>query len=141
MPEESARHTRTFMQWPVNRVVHPDATFLKDLQQAIADIANTVAQFEPVVMLMHRYFAASARRKLAENVDIWDIPTDDLWCRDPGPVFVTDDDGCLAVTHLHFNGWGGRQVHGNDGKVARRVAQRLELPVHDNGLVGGRCRI
>ena len=141
MPEESARHTRTFMQWPVNRVVHPDATFLKDLQQAIADIANTVAQFEPVVMLMHRDFAASTRRKLAENVDIWDIPTDYLWCRDPGPVFVTDDDGCLAVTHLHFNGWGGRQVHGNDGKVARRVAQRLELPVHDNGLVGGRCRI
>ena len=62
MPEKSARHTRTFMQWPVNRVVHPDATFLKDLQQAIADIANTVAQFEPVVLLMHRDFAASARR-------------------------------------------------------------------------------
>ena len=106
MTEESARHTRTFMQWPVNRVVHPDATFLKDLQQAIADIANTVAQFESGVMLMHRDFAASARRKLAENVDIWDIPTDYLRCRDPGPVFVTDDDGRLAVTHLNFNGCG-----------------------------------
>jgi agmatine deiminase len=104
MPEESARHTRTFMQWPVNRTVHPDAAFLEDLQQAIADIG--------------------------------DIPTDDLWCPDSGPVFVTDDDKRLAVTHLNFNGWGGKQVHGNDGKVARRVAQRLELPIHDNGLVG-----
>lgn len=122
MPEESARHARTFMQWPVNRTVHPDAAFLEDLQQAIADIANTVAQFEPVVMLMHRDFAASARGKLAENVDIGDIPTDDLWCQDFGPVFVTDDDGRLAATHLNFNGWGGKQVHGNDGKVARRVA-------------------
>ena len=136
MPEKSARHTHTFMQWTVNRVVHPDATFLKDRQQAIAYIANTVAQFEPVVLLMHREFALSTRRKLAENVDIWDIPTDYLWCRDPGPVFVTDDDGRLAVTHLNFNGWGGKQVHGNDGEVARRVAQWLEMPIHDNGLVG-----
>jgi agmatine deiminase len=114
----------------------PYAAFLEDLQQAIADIANTVAQFEPVVMLMHRDFAASARGKLAENVDIGNIPTDGLWCRDSGPVFVKDDDGRLAVTHLNFKGWGGKQVHGNDGKVARRVAQRLELPIHDNGLVG-----
>lgn len=42
----------------------------------------------------------------------------------------------LAVRDLNFNGWGGKQVHPNDGRVARRVAQRLGLPVLGNGLVG-----
>lgn len=37
-PEETEPHERTFMQWPVNRSVHDDAGFLRDLQGTIADI-------------------------------------------------------------------------------------------------------
>ncbi|CAK9076002.1 DR_2398 family, partial [Durusdinium trenchii] len=51
VPAEDDPHERTFMQWPVNRTVHPDRWFLEDLQQTIAEIANTIAEFEPVVML------------------------------------------------------------------------------------------
>jgi len=136
LPEESARHERTFMQWPVNRAVHPYQAFLDPLQQSIADVANTIAEFEPVVMLMDEPHAPAARRKLSATVEVWDIPTDDLWCRDSGPVFVVTEAGDLALTHLNFNGWGNKQVHGNDGQVARRVAERLGLPLFDNGLVG-----
>jgi agmatine deiminase len=50
-PEETDPHERTFMQWPVNRRVHDDPDFLADLQGTIADIANAIAGFEPVVML------------------------------------------------------------------------------------------
>ena len=28
LPEETVRHERTFMQWPVSREVHPDRVFL-----------------------------------------------------------------------------------------------------------------
>lgn len=136
LPEESLPHERTFMQWPVNRQVHPDPVFLGMLQQSIADIANTIAQFEPVVMLMENEHEASARKKLSDAVDIWDIATDDLWCRDSGPLFVVDGKGGLAVRELNFNGWGGKQVHGNDGRIARRVAERMNLTVFDNGIVG-----
>ena len=136
LPEESEPHVRTFMQWPVNRMVHSDAAFLEDLQTAIADIANTIVEFEPVVMLMAAKFEAAARRKLGTSVEIWHIATDDLWCWDSGPLFVRNAAGDLAVRDLNFNGWGGKQVHPNDGRVARRVAQRLGLPVLGNGLVG-----
>ena len=50
-PEETEPHERTFMQWPVNPAVHDDPDFLDDLQKTIAKIANTIAEFEPVVML------------------------------------------------------------------------------------------
>ena len=136
VPEEALPHTRTFMQWPVSRKVHPDGVFLDMLQQAIADIANAIADFEPVVMLMDRRFERAARRKLSDAVEIWPVPTDDLWCRDSGPLFVVNDRGELAVSHVNFNGWGGKQLHGHDGKVARAVAERLDLRFFDNGLVG-----
>lgn len=69
-------------------------------------------------------------------VEIWDIPTDDLWARDSAPSFVIDGRGGLAVAQFNFNGWGGKQVHQSDGKIAARVAARLGLPIVDTGLVG-----
>ncbi len=136
VPEEADPHQRTFMQWPVNTSVHSDRVFLEMLQQSIADVANTIAEFEPVVMLMDASFEVKARRKLSDGVEVWDIPTDDLWCRDSGPLFVRNEGGQLAVRSVNFNGWGNKQTHENDGKIAARVAQRLGLPFLDNGIVG-----
>lgn len=136
LPEENDPHERTFMQWPVNRQVHPDAVFLDMLQQSIADIANTIAEFEPVVMAMDRRFENAARRKLSDAVEIWDMATDDLWARDSGPMFVVDGKGGLAISHLNFNGWGNKQTHRHDGAIARKVADRMGLQLFDNGLVG-----
>jgi agmatine deiminase len=135
-PEETDPHERTFMQWPVNRTVQDDADFLFDLQGTIADIASTIAEFEPVVMLAAAEHHKAIRKRVSGEVELWDIPTDDLWCRDSGPSFVVDGKGGLAVTQFNFNGWGNKQTHGNDGKIAARVAERLGLPVFDVGLVG-----
>ena len=135
-PEETDPHERTFMQWPVSREVHPDADFLFDLQATIADIASTIAEFELVVMLAAAEHHKSIKKRISGQVELWDIPTDDLWARDSGPSFVVDGKGGLALTQFNFNGWGAKQVHGNDGKVAVRVAERLGLPVFDVGLVG-----
>ena len=136
MPEEAEPHLRTFMQWPVSRVVYPDSLFLTMVQRSIADIANAIVQFEPVVMLMDKKFEQSARKTLSDAVEIWDIATDDLWCRDAGPLFVRNKAGELAVSLLNFNGWGQKQIYDNDGRIARLVAERLDMPIFDNGLVG-----
>ncbi|MBK4214726.1 agmatine deiminase family protein [Paracoccus caeni] len=135
-PEETDPHERTFMQWPVNREVHPDADFLYDLQDSIAEIASTIAEFEPVVILAAARHHRDIRARVSGGVELWDIPTDDLWCRDSGPSFLIDGKGGIAVTQFNFNGWGNKQVHGNDGLIAARVAQHLGLPVFDTGLIG-----
>lgn len=135
-PEETDPHERTFMQWPVNPAVYDDADFLLDLQATIADIASTIAAFEPVVMLAAAQHHDAISKLVAGNVTLWDVPTDDLWARDSGPSFVVDGKGGLALTQFNFNGWGGKQTHGQDGKIAARVAERLGLAVFDAGLVG-----
>lgn len=136
MPDEAYPHARTFMQWPASRTVHPDPDFLDFLQQAVARIANTIVAFEPVVMLMHHDQVRAARRKLSQAVRVWDIPTDDLWCRDAGPVFLLGHDNRLTATTFNFNGWGNRQVHDADGLIAQRVAARLGIDLLNSGLVG-----
>lgn len=135
-PEETDPHERTFMQWPVNPAVHDDPDFLYDLQATIAGIASTIAEFEPVVLLAAAEHHKVIRKLVSGQVELWDIPTDDLWCRDSGPSFVVDGKGGLAVTQFNFNGWGGKQTHGSDGKIAARVAEKLGLPMFDAGLVG-----
>lgn len=136
VPAEEDHHARTFMQWPSNRKVHPERAFLDILQQTIADIANTIAEFEPVVLLAAKEDHAAARKRLSATVELWDIPTEDLWCRDSGPLFARRQGGKLAVSHIQFNGWGGKQVHKRDGPVAARVAERLGLPLIASGLKG-----
>jgi agmatine deiminase len=135
MPLESDPHERTFMQWPVSVEVYGLADLAR-VQQSIARIANTIVQYEPVVLLVGRQHAAAARKAVSGAVDLWDIPTDDLWCRDSGPTFVRNSRGELAVAHLRFNGWGNKQPHKNDGRIAERVAQRLGLKLLPTGLVG-----
>ncbi len=135
VPAEEAPHAFTLMQWPVDRYAYDSAAHLSEVQTVIARIANAIAGFEPVVMMADQRQHARARKILSENVDLWDIPTDDLWCRDSGPLFVVNDTGGLAVSHIHFNGWGRYRLP-DDEKVAARVADRLGLPVFDSGLVG-----
>jgi len=135
MPAESERHARTFMQWPVRTSVY-GARQLKKVQAKVALIANTISRYEPVVMLASTAAAEAARKHLDAKVELWPIPTDDLWCRDSGPTFVKSKDGRLAVARLAFNGWGNKQTHANDGQIAPRLAARLGLPLLATGLVG-----
>lgn len=134
MPEEAAPHDRTLMQWPVHTSIYGGAKYLRETQGAIQTIARAISRFEPVAML------ADARHHedigSDKNIELWDIPTDDLWARDSGPTFVAGQDGGLAVMDFNFNGWGNKQRHANDALVARRVAERLGVPSIDSGLVG-----
>ena len=76
--------------------------FLGSLQKTIADVANRISDFEPVVMLMAKDHEAAARKLLGAKVEIWDIATDDLWARDSGPSFVIDGKGGLANDPVQF---------------------------------------
>lgn len=136
MPAEDAPHAATFMQWPVHRRVYHDPVYRDMVQQTIRDIANAISEFEPVYLLAAEKDHRRARRGLSSGVELWDIPTDDLWCRDAGPIFVQNAAGDLAVRQIQFNGWGNRQPHGNDARIAARVAERLGLPLLPSGLVG-----
>ncbi len=145
-PLESERHKLTFMQWPSRKAIYGSARGLEAVQRSLAGIARSIARFEPVVVLARPDQMAAAQKALGgatagagiagAGITVWPVPVEDLWCRDSGPTFVVSKDGKLAISDLGFNGWGGKQGHADDARVARLVAERLALPVFANGLFG-----
>jgi len=124
------------MQWPVTREVYGNRRFREEVQATIVSFANAIAEFEPVILLAAADHHADLANRMSANVELWDIPTDDLWARDAGPLFTQMQNGDQAISHIQFNGWGNRQGHGFDGRIVERVAERLDLPLLATGLVG-----
>lgn len=136
MPLESGPHERTFMQWPALKKLYVNQKGLDDVRSRVALMAQSIAPFEPVVVLARPDQMEAARQSLGTGIEVWPIETEDLWCRDSGPTFVRSASGQLAITEFNFSGWGNKQVHADDGRIAKRIAERLGLQILDNGVVG-----
>jgi len=137
MPIESDAHQRTFMQWLAEPQPSREKQFDSE-RECIVQIARAIARFEPIVILARPDQLAQAAAAIGncEAIDYWDVPVDDLWCRDSGPTFVQSSDGRLAVSDLNFNGWGGKQRCTFDKSIAATAAERLGIAVLNSGLVG-----
>lgn len=137
VPGEEAFHERTWMAWPSSeRVWGP--TLLGGIQGNVARCAREIARSEPVIMCADG--AAAARRAKSmcgRGVTVIDsIPVNDCWMRDTGPLFRVDGTGGPDAFGLNFNGWGDKQIHGKDGRVARRVAGRAGVAFSRAAVVG-----
>jgi agmatine deiminase len=107
MPAEWAPHERTLMAWPCRRELWGDQ--LGPAKREYAAVANAVAAFEPLTMVCgSSEDAAEARAALTGRTEVVELPIDDSWLRDSGPIFVLAGDGQRAGVHFGFNGWGGK---------------------------------
>jgi agmatine deiminase len=105
MPAEWAPHERTLMAWPCRAALWGDQ--LEHARRDHAAVANGVAAFEPVTMVANPGAqAAAARAACAGAVEILELPIDDSWLRDSGPIFTLGDDGGRVGVHFRFNAWG-----------------------------------
>ncbi len=124
MPPEWAPHERTLMAWPCRREVW--GTQLPQAKAEYAGVANAIAAFEPVTMVCGSpQDAAEAGAALTAATDIVELPIDDSWMRDNGPVFVTGD-GQRAGVHFGFNAWGEKFVpYDKDAAVGTQLVEHL----------------
>jgi agmatine deiminase len=136
-PAETWPHARTWMCWASTRSAYSDATgYFEEVQATLGRLAAAVAEHEPVTMLAAAEHHGLARRLCGPKVDLLDVATDDMWARDSGPIFLKSKDGGRALLDLNFNGWGNKQVHENDGRVARSIAEALDRPYIKASVVG-----
>lgn len=139
MPDEGEPHERTWMGFTSSTGVW--GRDLSGVQQDLMRIADAVAAFEPVTMLVNA--AAMARAESlranalnAARIELVSAALDDLWLRDTGPVFVRRINGsALRAVDFNFNGWGGKQAHSNDARVAAWIAHRTGTPSLKSELV------
>ncbi|MCQ4628663.1 agmatine deiminase family protein [Shinella sp. CPCC 100929] len=103
-PGEFEPHAKTWMAWPHRQDLYGDR--LPAMQQAYADVARAIADFEHVSMVAHPDHADGARAHLGQGIDVVALPIDDCWIRDSGPTFLKRSDGGLAGVSWRFNAWG-----------------------------------
>lgn len=131
MPGEWTPHTRCWMAWPCRPETWPEGRF-DAACQAYAEVARTIAEFEPVTMVCDPADVAEASLACGgaggNGIQILPVPLSDSWIRDTGPSFVTDGRGGLAGVHWGFNAWGGNYAEcGKDREVGRLVLEHLGL--------------
>jgi agmatine deiminase len=120
MPAEFAPHERTVMCWPARETLFGE--LLADAEAAHALVATTIARFEPVTMIADVGAGERVAQACGDTVDVVELPIDDSWFRDTGPIYVVDGDRRLALDWV-FNGWGRKFTPFDaDAAVACRYA-------------------
>jgi agmatine deiminase len=134
LPAEWERHEGTAMCWPVRDDIWGDQ--FANAEAAHAEVANAIAQFEPVTMVAPPHASERAASICGPGVEVMEIPIDDSWFRDSGPIYVFDDEGDRVATDWRFNSWGNKFLpYGDDAAVASRFAERAGHPIRSIDMV------
>ncbi len=128
MPAEWAPHQATLMAWPNRMRADLWGHLFADAEHDYATVANAIAAFEPVIMVVDPAQMTEARERLRDDIELLPVLIDDSWIRDSGPIFVTDGRGDVALVHFGFNGWGERyRPYDHDARVPQAIAAHLGM--------------
>ncbi|MFI9630338.1 agmatine/peptidylarginine deiminase [Streptomyces sp. NPDC052042] len=127
MPAEWTEHERCLMAWPTR----PDlwGEVLDEVRCEYAAVARAIAEFEPVTMVACPGQGDQARALCGDSVEVVELPIDDSWFRDSGPIFVLGRDGERAGVDFRFNAWGGKHHPWDaDDKISALLLERFDVP-------------
>jgi agmatine deiminase len=136
MPAEWTRHAATWLAWPQNPQDWPGR--FHPIPWVYAEIVKALARVETVHILVNDQ-ATEARAGgvlRRAGVDLTQVmfhqwPTNRVWTRDSGPIFVqrrTDEGLETAITDWRFNAWAKYPDWEKDDQLPGRAAELLGLP-------------
>ena len=113
LPAEWEPQSAVLIAWP-----HADTDWadrLAEVETTYVALAAAVTRFEPlIVVVADAELRAHVEGKLREagvdlgRVRLIELPYDDTWLRDSGPITLKDDRGAFQLTDFRFTGWGGK---------------------------------
>ena len=151
MPAEWEPHTATWLSWPRREgISFPDS--FNCVMPALRAMVEALIESEQVCINIcngaHQPQAREVLRGLPmEQISFHLVPTNEPWCRDHGPIFLTRDLDAqpatgrirrdkLAVVDWDYNAWGNKYPPFDLDEVApTRVAEILDVPVFYPGMI------
>jgi len=135
MPAEWEPHIATWLSWPRREGISFPDSFGRVMPVLRAMVAALIESEQVCINACNDAHEAEARQVLhglpMERISFHLIPTNEPWCRDHGPIFLTRDlDPKLAIVDWDYNAWGNKYPPFNlDEVVPTRVADILKLPI------------
>ncbi|MBX6325044.1 MAG: agmatine deiminase family protein [Chthoniobacterales bacterium] len=159
MPAEWEPHAATWLSWPRREgISFPDS--FDRVMPALREMVEALLESEQVcINICNRAHEAEAREVLrglpTERISFYVVPTNEPWCRDHGPIFLTRDmrwgrldaeprdvgpredaPAPLAVVDWDYNAWGNKYPPFDlDEIVPTRIAEILNVPVFYPGMI------
>ncbi len=143
MPAEWTRQVATWLSWPVDDPRHWGGGKREIIWSKFAEIAAAISRYQFVRINApgqnHEsiFEACNKARANLSNVQLFDHPNNDVWCRDHGPIFVKNSSTSeIAITDWEFNAWGGKFAPWDlDNSIPEQVANALHLPRFEGGMI------
>jgi agmatine deiminase len=133
MPAEWEPHHATWIAWPQRPADWPGK--FPPIPWVYAEIVRRLHGAEPVHVLVDDAAAETRARRILLRSDIdlqrvhfFRFPTNRVWTRDYGPIFLKAPDGRLGLTDWRFNAWAKYPDWQRDDKVPERIRKKLGVP-------------
>lgn len=136
MPAEWAEHEACLMAWPTRTRTELWGKAYQEAQAEYANVARAISRFEPVIMVAMPGQGDEARQACGQdNIEITELPIDDSWLRDSGPIFVTGGGDRMGVD-FRFNSWGEKYLpYDKDSEITQRLLDHLSVGRIPSGMV------
>jgi agmatine deiminase len=133
MPAEWDRHEATWLAWPHNPEDWPGK--FQPIPWVYAEIVRLLSAHERVHLLVDDAKAGQRASGILDRagahldqVSFHAWPTDRVWTRDSGPIFVRNAQGQTGITNWQFNAWAKYPDWHLDDQIPGRVTELLGLP-------------
>jgi agmatine deiminase len=130
MPAEWEPHAATWIAWPHQRADWPGK--FPPVPWVYTEIVRHLHRSERVRILVNDEDAENQAAKTLEKVgvdlgqiDFFRVPTNRVWTRDYGPIFLTGPQGEVAANDWRFNAWAKYPDWQLDDAVPARLAEAL----------------
>lgn len=140
MPDEAGPHRRTWMAFKADNDIWARKQ-IPEVKRNLANIARTIAKYEPVNILVSRndeqelISLLGGLKSHLHLIELVNFEVNDFWLRDTGPVFVVNEEDEKFGIDFNFNGWGRKQVHHLDSKVASLISAYSDSEIIQTDLV------
>jgi agmatine deiminase len=141
MPAEWEPHAATWLSFPRREGVSFPDSFDRVMPTLRAMVQALIESEQVCINICDDAHEAEARAVLVglptEQITFYRIPTNEPWCRDHGPIFLTrDSEPKLSVVDWNYNAWGNKYPPFDLDEVApTRVAEILDVPVFYPGMI------
>ncbi len=136
MPEETAEHEGTWIQWPHNHLYGP--WYYDDVEPTFIAMTDALQEGENVHIIVYDSTELNnAQSSLTSagvpftNIDFYIFETDDVWVRDNGPMFVYSQTNELTILDWGFNGWGGDTPFSKCDVIPQSISTEVGTPLVD----------
>jgi agmatine deiminase len=120
LPAEWFPQSGVMLTWP-----HPEtdwADILDEVENCFIHIASHISQREKLLIVCpdKNDLVSKLQRCRFENILFAELPANDTWARDHGPLTVFIDDKPV-IYDFTFNGWGLKFASNHDNQVSRKI--------------------